>query len=72
MPAIAYPSPSYPRRPYPRRRRHPRLVPDLPELVTWGDGEADALAMAADAIEVIVAVVLQEGRAVPAPATRSG
>ena len=40
---------------------------DLPELLTWGDDEAKALEMAADALEVVVSAALAEGRAVPPP-----
>jgi antitoxin HicB len=40
---------------------------DLPELLTWGDDEAEALAMAADALEVVIAATLAEGRPVPRP-----
>lgn len=40
---------------------------DLPELLTWGDDEAEALAMAADALEVVVAAAQAEGRPVPPP-----
>lgn len=42
---------------------------DLPEVLTWGETEADALAMAEDAIAVVVSAALDEGREVPKPST---
>jgi len=43
------------------------VVRDLPEVLTWGDDEAEALANAADAIEVVLGAAMDEGRAVPEP-----
>jgi antitoxin HicB len=40
-------------------------VPALPEVVTEGDDEAEALAMAKDAIELALEERLAEGEAVP-------
>ena len=40
---------------------------DLPELLTWGDDEAEALAMAPDAIAVLLSDAREAGFPVPAP-----
>jgi antitoxin HicB len=40
-------------------------VPALPEIVTEGDSEAEALAMAKDAIELVVASRRERGEPVP-------
>jgi antitoxin HicB len=40
---------------------------DLPEVLTWGKTEADALAAAEDAIAVVVSAALDDGRQVPPP-----
>ena len=45
------------------------LVPALPEVVTEGDSEEDALAMARDAIELALAYRTEEGLPIPADAT---
>lgn len=41
--------------------------PDLPEAITQGEGAADALAQAADALEEAVAGRLRRGDDIPAP-----
>lgn len=40
---------------------------DLPEVLTWGDDEAEALANAVDAIEVVIGAAMSAGRDVPPP-----
>ena len=40
-------------------------VPALPEVVTCGDTESEALAMAKDAIEMVLASRLERGESVP-------
>jgi antitoxin HicB len=40
---------------------------DLPEVVTSGTNEADALEMAEDAIDVVVSGAIDDGREVPEP-----
>ncbi|WP_370877136.1 GIY-YIG nuclease family protein [Kaistia dalseonensis] len=40
---------------------------DLPEVLTWGKDEAEALAMAEDAIAVVIAAALEDGREIPEP-----
>lgn len=40
---------------------------DLPALVTQGDDQADALAQAADAMDEVFAIYMDEGMAFPAP-----
>ena len=40
-------------------------VPALPEIVTEGDTEAEALAMAKDAIELYIETLVAEGLPVP-------
>ena len=40
-------------------------VPALPEICTEGDDEAEALAMAKDAIELVIASRLERGEPVP-------
>lgn len=40
-------------------------VPALPEVVTCGDTESEALAMAKDAIEMVLASRLERGELVP-------
>jgi antitoxin HicB len=47
--------------------RHHVYARDLPEVVSSGADEADALAMAADAIEVAVAGRMEDGIDLPAP-----
>lgn len=50
------------------------LVPALPEVVTYGVDEAEALAMARDAIELALAVRRDDGEEVPrdvVPLTRT-
>ena len=44
------------------------LVPALPEVVTEGDSEEEALAMARDAIELVLAHRRAEGLPIPADA----
>ena len=41
--------------------------PDLPEAITEGTGPAEARAMAADALGMVLLAYLREGRALPAP-----
>lgn len=41
------------------------LVPGLPEVTTFGDTEADALAMAEDAIRLAISYRLGHGEALP-------
>ena len=41
-------------------------VPAFPEIVTWGDDEAEALAMAQEAIELVIEDRLARGEPVPA------
>ena len=40
-------------------------VPVLPEVVTYGDTEDDAFAMAKDAIELVLASRIERGETVP-------
>ena len=40
-------------------------VPALPEIVTGGDNEVEALAMAKDAIEMVLASRAERGEAIP-------
>ena len=40
-------------------------VPALPEIVTFGDDEAEALAMAKDAIELVIASRTERGEEIP-------
>ena len=40
-------------------------VPALPEIVTFGDDEAEALAMAKDAIELVIASQTERGEEIP-------
>ena len=42
-------------------------VPALPEVVTEGDTEVEALAMARDAIELAIEVRIEHGEEVPGP-----
>ena len=42
-------------------------VPALPEIVTFGEDEQDALAMAKEAIELAIEHRLAQGEAVPDP-----
>jgi len=46
--------------------------PDLPEVVTDGDTEADAIRNAVDAIMTVVDVRIMEGEAVPDPSPAAG
>jgi len=41
--------------------------PDLPELVTEGDDNAEAVAMARDALELVIRIYVDAGRPLPAP-----
>lgn len=41
------------------------LVPALPEIVTYGEDESDALAMAREAIELALEVRREEGEEIP-------
>lgn len=40
---------------------------DLPEVLTWGDSEAEALSEAADTIDMVVSAAIAAGRELPAP-----
>ena len=40
-------------------------VPALPEIITCGDDEADALAMAKDAIELVIESRMERGEPIP-------
>ncbi len=42
-------------------------VPALPEIVTYGDDEAHALAMAKEAIELAIEVRVDMGEPIPTP-----
>ncbi|HEY1364332.1 MAG TPA: type II toxin-antitoxin system HicB family antitoxin [Xanthobacteraceae bacterium] len=42
-------------------------VPALPEIVTYGKDEAEALAMAADAIRLVVLDMTARGESIPQP-----
>ena len=43
------------------------MARDWPEIVTWGADETEALAMAEDALDVVVGAALDDGREVPPP-----
>ncbi len=45
--------------------------PDLPEVTTFGEDEADALRHARDAIEEALAARIADGREIPQPRARS-
>jgi len=45
-------------------------VPALPEICTEGDTEAEALAMAREAIELVIASRLERGEPVPTEAVK--
>ena len=42
-------------------------VPALPEIVTWGETEAEALCNAEEAIELVIEDRTARGQAVPSP-----
>lgn len=42
-------------------------VPALPEIVTYGEDEAEALAMAQEAIELVIEDRTARGESIPAP-----
>ncbi len=42
-------------------------VPDIPEVITSGYSEAEAMEFAADAIEVVLAEYVRRGREIPRP-----
>lgn len=46
--------------------------PDVPEMVTFGDTEAEALAHAADALVAILDTYVEDGRAIPLPSAPPG
>jgi len=46
--------------------------PDLPEVTTWGEDEADALQRAADAIEEALAARISHRDDIPEPTAASG
>lgn len=43
------------------------VVRDIPEILAWGDDEAEALDLAGDAIEVAIGHMLEAGLKVPEP-----
>ena len=47
-------------------------IPDVPEVITQGQGLADAKEMAADALELILSSFIEKGRNLPAAKTRKG
>ena len=47
-------------------------IPDVPEVITQGDGLADAKEMAADALELILSSYIEKGKELPAPKARKG
>ncbi len=47
-------------------------VPDIPEAITFGEDEADALARAADVIESALAGYMRDRRDLPAPSAAEG
>lgn len=44
-------------------------VPSLPEIVTYGENEQEALAMAEDAIRLVIEDCIARGEPIPAPPT---
>lgn len=46
--------------------------PDVPEAVTFGDDEADALARAPDALETALAGYIEDRRNIPTPSPAQG
>jgi antitoxin HicB len=44
--------------------------PDVPEAVTFGEDEAEALARAADALETALSMYISDRRAIPEPSAR--
>lgn len=46
--------------------------PDVPEAITQGDGRADALRQAADALGLALLAYLRQGRPLPQPAAKAG
>lgn len=46
--------------------------PDVPEAVTFGDDEDDALARAVDALETALAGYIEDRRHIPAPSAANG
>lgn len=47
-------------------------IPDVPEVVTFGEDEADALARAVDALETALAAYVIDRRPIPAPSPANG
>jgi antitoxin HicB len=47
-------------------------VPDIPEAITFGEDEADALARAADVIESALAGYMRDRRDIPTPSAAAG
>jgi antitoxin HicB len=47
-------------------------IPDVPEVVTQGEGLADAKEMAADALELILSSYIEKGRGLPTAKARKG
>lgn len=46
-------------------------VPELPEIVTYGETESEALAMARDAIKLVLEDAAARGEDIPEPATEA-
>jgi antitoxin HicB len=53
-----------------RRGNIVATFPDVPEVVTQGRGQADARAMAEEALGLVLLAYLQRGRALPKPRAR--
>jgi antitoxin HicB len=47
-------------------------IPDVPEVITQGEGLADAKEMAADALELILSSYIEKGKELPATKSRKG
>lgn len=48
------------------------LCPDLPAMATFGTDDADALDHARDAIEAVLASLIEDGADIPRPKARAG
>jgi antitoxin HicB len=44
--------------------------PDIPEALTWGDSEAEALQHALEALETALDFYFEDGRSIPVPSPR--
>jgi antitoxin HicB len=47
-------------------------IPDVPEVVTQGEGFVDAREMAVDALELVLSSYIEKGRELPVPKARKG